>query len=167
MARIVLDSSVVIASRRPEEQAHADALAFLERLREAIGAGAAEVFAPPELWLEVYVVERRLARSQEDAAPSALAGLAIELVAPADAGAIASFLDRLSARTRGRRPFANATDLVYLWAAAETGAVLVTLDQGLLEVRPRGLRGAAAAGCVVRRGRVESRGTPGRRSRRE
>ncbi len=67
-----------------------------------------------------------------DAPASPLAELPVTLVAPADREAITSFLDRLTARTRGRRPFANATDLVYLWAAFEVGAVLVTLDQGLL-----------------------------------
>src|SRR5690349_17723813 len=105
--RIVLDSSVAIASMKPREPGHADALAFLERARAA--AGAARVLAPPELWLEVYVAEQRLAASRR-AAPAAtnpLGVLAIELVAPADTGAIAEFLDQLTRRMRGRRPFAN------------------------------------------------------------
>jgi hypothetical protein len=33
---------------------------------------------------------------------------------------------------RGRRPFANATDLAYLWAAWSVDATVVTLDRGLL-----------------------------------
>jgi predicted nucleic acid-binding protein len=130
MSRLVLDSSVVIAAGQPAETHHADALAFVDRLRVACAAGAASLFAPPELWLEVHVVEHRLARPPRE---SALASLAVELVAPADREAITRFLDRLTARTRGRKPFANATDLVYLWAAFEVGAVLVTLDQGLLQ----------------------------------
>ena len=133
--RIVLDSSVAIASMKPREPGHADALAFLERARAAVAAGAARVLAPPELWLEVYVAEQRLAASRR-AAPAAtnpLGGLAIELVAPADTGAIAEFLDQLTRRMRGRRPFANATDLVYLWAARRADATVVTLDEGLLK----------------------------------
>ena len=41
-------------------------------------------------------------------------------------------LDHLARRMRGRRPFANATDLAYLWAAHEVGATVVTLDEGML-----------------------------------
>jgi hypothetical protein len=133
-ARIVLDSSAVIAAGKPAEAAHADALAFLGRLRAASAAGVAEAFAPPELWLEVYVAEQRLARGRDGARASALSGLAVALVAPPDRDAISAFLDRLTARTRGRRPFVNATDLVYLWAADHVGAAaLVTLDLGLLK----------------------------------
>ncbi|WP_437722787.1 PIN domain-containing protein [Sorangium sp. So ce861] len=133
--RFVLDSSVAIASMKPAEPGHADALAFLERARAAVAAGAARVLAPPELWLEVYVAEQRLAASRRGApaAASALGGLAVELVAPADEGAIAEFLALLTKRMRGRRPFANATDLVYLWAAHRTDATVVTLDEGLLK----------------------------------
>lgn len=133
--RLVLDSSVVIASVRPEEPEHADARAFVERLRSALASGAASVFGPPELWLEVHVVEQRLARSRRGA-PSlggALEGLAIQLVAPEGAEAVTAFLDVLTRRMRGRRPFANATDLVYLWAAWSMDATVVTLDQGMLE----------------------------------
>ncbi len=133
-SRIVLDSSAVISAGQPTEEAHAGALAFLDRLRHACAAGLAEVFAPPELWLEVYVAEQRLARPGDAARASPLAGLPVELVAPADHQAITAFLERLGARTRGRRPFVNATDLVYLWAAFHVGAAaLVTLDRGLLK----------------------------------
>jgi hypothetical protein len=133
-ARIVLDSSAVIAAGKPAEAAHAGALAFLGRLHAASAAGLAEAFAPPELWLEVYVAEHRLDRGREGAPASALTGVRVALVAPPDCQAISDFLDRLTARTRGRRPFVNATDLVYLWAADHVGAVaLVTLDQGLLK----------------------------------
>ncbi|WP_437588257.1 PIN domain-containing protein [Sorangium sp. So ce1000] len=133
--RIVLDSSVAIASMKPAEPGNADAVAFLERARAAVAAGAARVLAPPELWMEVYVAEQRLAASRRaaPAAVSALGGLAIELVAPTDTGAITEFLDRLTRRMRGRRPFANATDLVYLWAAHSADATVVTLDEGLLK----------------------------------
>ena len=133
--RLVLDSSVVIAAVRPAEPEHADARAFVDRLRSALDSGAASVFCPPELWLEVHVVEQRLARSRRGA-PSlggALEGLAIRLVAPEGAEAITAFLDVLTKRMRGRRPFANATDLVYLWAAWSMDATVVTLDQGMLE----------------------------------
>ncbi|HTN90036.1 MAG TPA: hypothetical protein VL242_40460 [Sorangium sp.] len=146
--RIVLDSSVAIASMKPAEPGHADALAFLERARAAVAAGGARVLAPAELWLEVYVAEQRLAASRASrasparaaairapaaASESPLAGLAVELVAPADEGAIAEFLGLLTRRMRGRRPFANATDLVYLWAAHGAEATVVTLDEGLLK----------------------------------
>ncbi|MGK3968951.1 hypothetical protein WMF38_36850 [Sorangium sp. So ce118] len=141
--RIVLDSSVAIASMKPAEPGHPDALAFLERARAAVAAGGARVLAPAELWLEVYVAEQRLAASRASraspqrapaaASESPLAGLAVELVAPADEGAITEFLGLLTRRMRGRRPFANATDLVYLWAAHGAEATVVTLDEGLLK----------------------------------
>ena len=132
--RLVLDSSVLIASVKPAEPDHAPALAFVERLRGALARGDALAFAPPELWLEVHVVEQRLAASRRGgpAPGSALEGLAIELVTPADAGALTAFLEVLGKRMRGRRPFSNATDLVYLWAAWSADATAVTLDQGML-----------------------------------
>lgn len=128
--RLVLDSSVVIAAGRPDEPEHADARAFLE----ALPASGAAVFGPPELWLEVHVVEQRLARSRRPPREpaDALAGLPIELVAPESAEAVTTFLDLLARRMRGRRPSANATDLIYLWAAHRVGAAVVTLDHGLL-----------------------------------
>ena len=118
---------------KPGEPEHSNARAFVDWLRSA--SGAASVFAPPELWLEVHVVEARLARSRRPgpAAGSALSGLAIELVAPDGVEAITAFLDVLTKRMRGRRPFANATDLVYLWAAWSRDATVVTLDHGMLE----------------------------------
>jgi hypothetical protein len=81
------------------------------------------------------VVEQRLARSRRSAPAfgGALTGLAVELVAPDSVEAITSFLDLLTRRMRGRRPFANATDLVYLWVAWSVDATAVTLDQGMLE----------------------------------
>ena len=132
---LVPDSSVLIAAVRPAEPEHADARAFVDRLRSALASGAAIALAPPELWLEVHVVERRLARSRSGgpAPGAALEGLAIELVAPGDREAITTFLDALEKRMRGRRPFANATDLVYLWAAWSRDAAVVTLDRGMLE----------------------------------
>ena len=108
---LVLDSSVLIAAVRPAEPDHPDARAFVERLRSAQASGAARAFGPPELWLEVYVVEERLAHGRR--------------AGPAPGAA-------LRRRMRGRRPFANATDLVYLWAAREVDATVVTLDQGML-----------------------------------
>lgn len=140
--RIVLDSSVAIASMKPAEPGHADALAFLERARAAVAAGATRVLAPPELWLEVYVAEQRLVapRASPRRAPAAsasplaaLAGLAVELVAAAGEDELTDFLGLLTRRMRGRRPFANATDLVYLWAAHGAEATVVTLDEGLLK----------------------------------
>ena len=84
--RLVLDSSVLIAAVRPAEPDHADARAFVERLRSAQASGAVRTFGPPELWLEVYVVEQRHARSRRGAPAlgGALEGLAIGLVAPGD-----------------------------------------------------------------------------------
>ena len=133
--RLVLDSSVLISAVRPAEPEHADAHAFVGRLRHALASGAASAFGPPELWLEVHVVEQRLASSRREARVQggALDGLAVELVAPEGVEAITTFLDVLSKRMRGRRPFANATDLVYLWAAWSVAATVVTLDQGMLE----------------------------------
>src|SRR3954454_7370177 len=112
--RLVLDSSVLIAAVQPAEPEHADARAFVERLRSALASGTASAFGPPELWLEARVVEQRLARSRRGAPTlgGALEGLAIELVAPEGAEAITAFIDVLTKRMRGRRPFANATDLV-------------------------------------------------------
>jgi hypothetical protein len=132
--RLVLDSSVVIAAVQPAEPEHADARAFVDRLRRALAAGTASAFGPPELWLEAHVVEQRLARSRRGppALGGPLDGLAVELVTPAGQEAITGFLGVLIKRMRGRRPFANATDLVYLWAAWTADATVVTLDQGLL-----------------------------------
>jgi predicted nucleic acid-binding protein len=131
--RLVLDSSVVIAAIRPDEPEHEDARSFIARLRGALAVGEAAAFGPPELWLEAHVVEARLARSRRGpASGGALAGLTVELVAPDGAEAIAAFLALLDKRMRGRRPSANATDLVYLWAAHHVGATVVTLDRGLL-----------------------------------
>src|SRR5438045_1618623 len=62
--RLVVDSSVLIAAVRPNEAEHASALEFVERLRAAQAAGAASAFGPPELWLEVHVVEQRFAKSR-------------------------------------------------------------------------------------------------------
>ena len=91
--RLVLDSSVLIAAMRPAEPEHADARAFVDRLRSALGSGAASAFGPPELWLEVYVVEQRLACTRRGApAPgAALEGLAVELVTPEGMEAITPF----------------------------------------------------------------------------
>ena len=132
--RFVLDSSVLIAAVKPAEPDHAPALAFVERLRPALGTGAVMAFAPPELWLEVHVVEQRLAASRRGgpAPGSAMSGLAVELVTPGGAAALTAFLEVLVKRMRGRKPFANATDLVYLWAAWTVDATVVTLDQGML-----------------------------------
>jgi predicted nucleic acid-binding protein len=132
--RLVLDSSVVIAAVRPDERGHESARDFMARLRAAQAAGYEGAFAPAELWLEVHVVERRLALSRRggSAPGAALRGLTVGLVAPAGADEIEGFLERLAQRMRGRRPFANATDLVYLWAAWRLDATVVTLDRGLL-----------------------------------
>lgn len=134
MMRLVLDSSVVIAAIRPAEPEHEDARLFVERLRSALASGAVSVFGPPELWLEAHVVEQRLAsgRRGPPALGAALEGLTIELVTPASVETMTTFLAHLTRRMRGRRPFANATDLVYLWAAHEVSATVVTLDQGML-----------------------------------
>ncbi len=132
--RLVLDSSVVIAAVQAAEPDHEAARDFVGRLGRAIAAGAAQAFAPAELWLEVHVVERRLARSRKGGAtrPDALADLDVELVAPGERDEIAAFLALLDDRMRGKRPFANATDLVYLWAAWKVDATVTTLDGGLL-----------------------------------
>jgi hypothetical protein len=134
--RLVVDSSVAIASVQPAEEAYTDTRDFMARLRRARTAGEVEVFAPPELWLEIHVVEQRLARSRKSAggAPPGeiLRGLDVQLVVPDGAEAITAFLEHLTLRMRGRRPFANATDLVYLWAAWSVSATVVTHDQGLL-----------------------------------
>jgi predicted nucleic acid-binding protein len=131
---LVLDSSVLIAAVRPAEPGHADAQAFVERLRSAQASGAVRAFGPPELWLEVHVVEERLAHGRRvgPAPGAAMEGLAIALVTLDRVEMLTGFLDVLRRQMRGRRPFANATDLVYLWAAYEVGATVVTLDRGML-----------------------------------
>jgi len=133
--RLVLDSSVLIAAVKPAEPEHTSARAFVEMLRAAQASGAVSAFAPPELWLEVHVVEQRIAAAQRGtiAAGDAMRGLAVELVAPESVTQLTSFLGVLVRRMRGRRPFANATDLVYLWAGAHAEATVVTVDQGLLK----------------------------------
>ena len=133
--RLVLDSSVLIAAVQPAEPDHESVRAFVDRLRATKAAGEVSLLAPAELWLEVHVVEQRLALSRRGgpAPGSALRGLAVELVAPEGVEEITTFLDLLTRRMRGRRPFANATDLVYLWAAARMSATVVTLDRGLLD----------------------------------
>lgn len=132
--RLVLDSSVLIAAVRPEESEHAHAVDFVGRLRTAVAAGKVSAFAPAELWLEVHVVEHRLAASRRGGGVpgSAMAGLDVALVAAAGVEELTGFLEHLGKRMRGRRPFSNATDLVYLWAAWSVGAMVVTLDQGML-----------------------------------
>ncbi len=132
--RLVLDSSVVIAAVQPAEPEHESARAFVDRLRAALASGAASAFGPPELWLEVHVVEQRLARSRRGAPATggALEGLSIDLVTPEGLAEISAFLGVLTKRMRGRRPFANATDLVYLWVGSRMDATVVTLEQGML-----------------------------------
>jgi hypothetical protein len=133
-AALVLDSSVLIATLKPSEAAHADAVDFVARLRAAQATGAAQAFGPAELWLEVYVAEQRLLASPRQAPRAgAMDGLSIQLVAPPDEQSIVVFLEELTRRMRGRRPFSNATDLVYVWAAAAVTATVVTLDEGLLK----------------------------------
>lgn len=129
--RLVLDSSVVIAAVQPGEPSHAGARALIDRLRA--GEPGVALFAPAELWLEVHVVEHRLARSRRGGAPpgEALGGLAIELVTATDQASLTTFLDHLAQRMRGRRPMSNATDLAYLWAAWSVDATVVTLDEGM------------------------------------
>ncbi len=133
--RLVLDSSVLIAAVQPAEPDHESACAFVERLRATPLADELSLLAPAELWLEVHVVEQRLALSRRGgpAPGSALRGLTVELVAPEGVEEITDFLELLTRRMRGRRPFANATDLVYLWAAERNRATVVTLDRGLLD----------------------------------
>lgn len=132
--RLVLDSSVIIAAVQPSEPEHQGALDFVNRLRRAQAEGAEAAFAPAELWLEVHVVEQRLALSRRGgpAPGGALRGLVVELVAPEGVEELTTFLELLTKRMRGRRPFSNATDLVYLWAASRVDATVVTLDRGLL-----------------------------------
>jgi hypothetical protein len=72
--QLVLDSSVLIAAVQPAEPKHADALVFVDRLRAAITAGDVNAFAPPELWLEVHVVDAAGAR-----APRARSGALIRI----------------------------------------------------------------------------------------
>ena len=69
--RFVLDSSILIAAVQPAEAGHESALDFVDRLRAAHVAAAESVFAPPELRLEVHVVEQRLARSRRFSPPVA------------------------------------------------------------------------------------------------
>ncbi|UQA63915.1 PIN domain-containing protein [Polyangium aurulentum] len=133
--RLVLDSSVLIAVMKPAEAHHADAADFLERVRVARGSVA--LFSPPELWLEVRVAALKMEKAKNAPRPPSvselLRGLPVELVPMTSVDEIDQFFEELGRRTRGKAPFANATDLVYLWAAWQTGATLVTLDGGLLK----------------------------------
>lgn len=135
--RVVLDSSVVVAAMRPPEPGHDDAVAFLERLRDAEARGRAVLFAPPELWFEVRVAAQKMAAARGGPPPpdaaAFLAQLAITLVPVTDVDEIEALFAQLARHTRGRAPFTNATDLVYLWVAWRQSATLITLDQRLLK----------------------------------
>jgi predicted nucleic acid-binding protein len=133
--RLVLDSSVLIAAMKPAEAHHPDAADFLDRVRRA--SNLVEVFAPPELWLEVRVATQKMGKSRNGPAPPSLdelfAGLSVELVPMTSVEEIDQFFEELGRRMHGRAQFANATDLVYLWLAWQKGATLITLDGGLLK----------------------------------
>ncbi|MDI3288597.1 PIN domain-containing protein [Polyangium sp. 15x6] len=135
--RLVLDSSVLVAAMKEADPGHADAVDFLDRLRAAHAAGQAEVFAPPELWIEVRAAAQKLGRFV--IAPSRrgmddlFEKLDVELVPITSVAEIDAFFERLERHMRNRSPFTNATDLVYLWVAFQRGAALVTLDAGLLK----------------------------------
>jgi predicted nucleic acid-binding protein len=134
--RLVLDSSVIVAAMKPSEPGHADAVDFLERLRSARARGRAQVFAPPELWLEARVVAHRIAVRPGHAAPPSverlLAGLDVELSPMNSVEEIDALFEQLSRHVRDKAHFANATDLAYLWVAWQRSAALITLDRGLL-----------------------------------
>jgi predicted nucleic acid-binding protein len=133
--RLVMDSSVLIAAMKPAETHHADAAEFLDRVRRA--SGSVDLFAPPELWLEVRVAAMKMEKSRNGPAPPSMAellsGLPVELTPMTRVDEIDQFFEELGRRTRGKAPFANATDLVYLWAAWRMDATLITLDGGLLK----------------------------------
>jgi hypothetical protein len=129
--RLVLDSSVPIAAMKPAEPGHADAVDLLERLRRAQTAGEVNVLAPPELWLEVRVAKQKIVKGAD--VDDVLAGIHIELVPMTSVSEIDEFFDTLNWHVRDRAPFANATDLVYLWVAWRCRAALVTFDSGLLK----------------------------------
>ncbi len=129
--RLVLDSSVPIAAMKPAEPGHADAVDLLERLRRAQIAGRVTVLAPPELWLEVRVAKQKMVKGAD--VDDVLAGLQIELVPMTSVSEIDEFFDALNRHVRDRPPFANATDLVFLWVAWRCRAALITFDSGLLK----------------------------------
>ena len=135
--RLVLDSSVLVAGMKQGDPGHADAVDFLDRLLAARAAGRAEVFAPPELWIEVRAAAQKLGRfvvtPPRRGMVDLLAALDVELVPIMSVGEIDAFFDQLKRYVRDRPPFTNATDLVYLWVAFRRGAALVTLDAGLLK----------------------------------
>lgn len=135
--RLVLDSSVLVAAMKHGDRGHADATAFLDRLRFARSRGDAEVFAPPELWLEARVAAAKAEKATHAPPPRPIeelfAGLDVELVPMTSIEQIDEFLDELKRRVRDQAPFANATDLVFLWVAWRCNAALVTLDGGLLK----------------------------------
>ena len=130
--QLVLDSSVPIAAMKPADVGHADALDVLERLRRAQLQGRAAILAPPELWLEVRVAKQKIGKTAAGT-DDVLAGLDIELVGITSVAEIDEFFERLHRHVRDRAPFANATDLAYLWVAWRCGAALVTFDAGLLK----------------------------------
>ena len=73
------------------------------------------------------------ARAPAVDAAEILAGLSVKLTPITSPEEISEFLEQLARRTYGKAPFANATDLVYLWVAWREGATLITLDRGLLK----------------------------------
>jgi len=133
--RLVLDSSVLIAVMKSEEAHHGDAADFLDRVHRARGSVA--LYAPPELWFEVRVAAQKMEKAKNAPKPPGvselLEGLPVELVPMTRLEEIDQFFEELGRRTRGKAPFANATDLVYLWAAWQVRATLITLDGGLLK----------------------------------
>ncbi|MDC3961631.1 hypothetical protein KEG38_47875 [Polyangium jinanense] len=116
---------------------HEDAVDFLDRLRAAHASGRAEVFAPPELWIEVRAAAQKLGRfvvtPSRRSMDDLFANLDVELVPITSVVEIDAFFERLERHMRNRAPFTNATDLVYLWVAFQRAAALVTLDAGLLK----------------------------------
>jgi hypothetical protein len=117
---------------KPTDVGHADAVDLLERLRHAQVQSRIALFAPPELWLEVRVAKQKIGKAAIDA-NDVLAGLDIELVGMTSVAEIDEFFERLQRHVRDRAPFANATDLAYLWVAWRCGGALVTFDSGLLK----------------------------------
>ncbi len=133
--RLVLDSSVLIAAMKPGDPGHVDAIDLLNRLRKAQERVA--LLAPPELWLEVRVASQKLAKttsaSPQHESDDVFANLVIELVPITSVAEIDEFFDCLKRHVRDKAPFANATDLAYLWVAWQRDATLVTFDAGLLK----------------------------------
>lgn len=132
--RIVIDTSVIVASVKPNEEKHLDCLNLLKRIHSDIDV---EVYEPPEFLLELHSILSRQ-RAEIDNSPlnfltkeNPLRIKDVVFITEADT---TNFIKELSHRyTNDSVKTKRAADLVYLWLSWRIAGCLITVDQGLLE----------------------------------